>query len=257
MPADETSRTLLVADLGRTDYRWCWNLQHHVLEARRKGRGGDLLLLTEHDHVYTIGRTGNADHLLAKNEELKSRGIDLCFSDRGGDITYHGPGQLVGYPILDLNGYYRDLHRYLRDLEEVVIRTLVHLGIRAKRLSGYTGVWVESEKICAIGIRSSRWLTMHGFALNVHTDLTYFQRIIPCGIFERGVTSLQEVLGRPMGINEVGHLLVEEFAHVFGVEIQSVSMNNLLEVIAPIALDIARDQRHAGLLVEHLEKEDA
>ncbi len=255
--AGEGSRSILVADLGRTEYRWCWDLQHQVVEARRHGRGTDILLLTEHDHVYTIGRTGNADHLLATEDELKSRGIGLCFNDRGGDITYHGPGQLVGYPMLDLNHYYHDLHRYLRDIEEVVIRTLRRFGIRGERSSGYTGVWVAGEKICAIGIRSTRWLTMHGFALNVDTDLRYFQRIIPCGIFERGVTSMQEVLGYDVSVGEVGHLLATDFGEVFSAEMRFVSVETLLTRVGLEPQMKPRSPARAELHPERLEREEA
>jgi len=211
--------TITVVSLGRTDYGRCWELQRTLLERRRDGSAGDILLLTEHDPVYTIGTSGDANHLLASAQELAQKGITVVHTDRGGDITYHGPGQLVGYPILDLHGYYLDLHRYLRDIEETVIRTLRRFRIEGERMAEYTGVWVGGEKICAIGIRSSRWVTMHGFALNVGTDLSMFQRIIPCGIFERGVTSMREVLGREVDTNEVAGGIVEEFGAVFGADV--------------------------------------
>lgn len=208
--------------LGRTDYRECWSLQQRLCDGRRADLIDDTLLLTEHDHVYTIGRSGNEHHLLASREELEQRNIAVVLNDRGGDITYHGPGQLVGYPILDLHRYYLDLHRYLRDLEEVVVRTLAGYNVAADRLPGYTGVWVGGEKICAIGIKSHEWVTMHGFALNVTTDLRQFDRIIPCGIFERGVTSLKEVLGRDVPLEDVATRLVEQFARVFGCSVEAV-----------------------------------
>jgi lipoyl(octanoyl) transferase len=201
--------------LGRTEYRACWALQQRLCEERRAGLIDDTLLLTEHDPVYTIGRAGNPLHLLAGAEELLRRKIALVETDRGGDITYHGPGQLVGYPILDLGGSL-DLHRYLRDLEEVVIRTLAAYGVTAGRVPGYTGVWVGGEKVCAIGIRARGGVTMHGFALNVTTDLRAFDRIIPCGIFERGVTSMEEILGAQVPLEEVGGHLVAHFGEVFG-----------------------------------------
>lgn len=213
--------------LGRTDYSLCWDLQQRLNAARREGSSCDSLLLTEHNHVYTIGKTGNEHHLLAGREELKQRNIALVFNDRGGDITYHGPGQLVGYPILDLHGYYLDLHRYLRDLEEVVIRTLAEYEISAGRLPGYTGVWVGGEKICAIGIKTHEWVTMHGFALNVSTDLSLFERIIPCGIFDRGVTSMGEILHREVPIEEVAGKVVEHFGRVFGCSMKRVSVTLL------------------------------
>jgi len=208
---------LLVLHAGRTDYARCWSLQRSLLERRLAGVLPDLLLLTEHDHVYTIGAAGGEDHLLWRRDQRAERGVAVVRTDRGGDITYHGPGQLVAYPIIDLHGFYLDLHRYLRDLEETVLRTIRRFGIRGERLPGYTGVWVAGEKICAIGVRSRRWVTMHGLALNVNTDLSFYGGIIPCGIFERGVTSMREVLGQPADLREVGASLAEEFARVFGV----------------------------------------
>jgi lipoyl(octanoyl) transferase len=166
--------------------------------------------------VYTIGKTGDENHLLADQAELLSRGVSVYHNDRGGDITYHGPGQLVGYPILDLNNHYLDLHRYLRDLEEVIIGTLREFGISSQRDSGYTGVWVGTEKICAIGVKTSRWVTMHGFALNVNTDLSFFARIIPCGIFEKGVTSMAQILGGAVDGEVVATIVTKEFGRVFG-----------------------------------------
>jgi lipoate-protein ligase B len=202
--------------LGRTKYDEAWELQRETVERRRTGGAPDTLLLTEHDHVYTIGKGGNDLHLLAGERELREKGIEVYHNDRGGDVTYHGPGQLVGYPILDLTGFTPDLHHYLRDLEEVIIRAIGAYGVRGERIEDYTGVWVGGEKICAIGIKSSRWITMHGFALNVTTDLSYFRRIIPCGIFERGVTSLAEILGREVPLDEVVGRVTEEFGRVFG-----------------------------------------
>jgi lipoyl(octanoyl) transferase len=218
------------AFLGRTEYSSCWELQRSLLEERRKGRIPDTLLFTEHDPVYTIGTGGTDDHLLASDDELKRRGIQVVRTDRGGDITYHGPGQLVAYPILDLHGYTLDLHRYLRDLEEVVIRILRSYGVEGERVPEYTGVWVAGEKICAIGIRSSGWVTMHGFALNVSTDLSYFDRIIPCGIFERGVTSLAAVTGGAFPLEEVARRAAEAFGGVFGRTVEEVPADSLTGV---------------------------
>ncbi len=220
-----SDREVRWAFLGRTEYSACWDLQRQLCHARLEGRAADTLLLTEHEHVYTIGTTGSEQHLLASAEELERKGIPVVFNDRGGDITYHGPGQIVGYPILDLHGFAPDLHRYLRDLEEVVIRTLAEYGVSAGRLAGYTGVWVKGEKICAIGIKTKRWVTMHGFALNVTTDLSQFARIIPCGIFERGVTSMQEILGRGVGMVEMAEQLATQFGLVF--ECSMVAMEAL------------------------------
>lgn len=210
------------AFLGRTRYRACWDLQRELHGERRAGRISDTLLLTEHDAVYTIGTGGSELHLLASEAELRSRGAEVVRTDRGGDITFHGPGQLVGYPILDLRGHYLDLHRYLRDLEEVIIRVLALYDVRGERMPEYTGVWVGGEKICAIGIRSSGWVTMHGFALNVTTDLSYFGRIIPCGIFERGVTSLAARTGSEVPLEEIAERTAEKFGEVFGSPVQPV-----------------------------------
>jgi len=208
-----------VVRLGRTTYAWCWNLQRCLLEGRLSGDAHDLLLLTEHESVYTIGTAGGDDHLLAHEEELRGKRIPVYHSDRGGDITYHGPGQLVAYPILDLTRYYCDLHRYLRDLEEVVIRTVASYGLGARREPPLTGVWVGGRKICAIGVKTSRWMTMHGFALNISTDLSHFERIIPCGIRDRGVTSLSRELGRTIGMDEIMDKVVDHFGHVFGCDV--------------------------------------
>jgi len=224
-------RTIGIVNLGRTDYKQCWDLQQRLLERRVAGCVGDHLLLTEHNHVYTIGKSGDDDHLLANEEELRSKGVAVYHNDRGGDITYHGPGQLVGYPILDLNNYYLDLHRYLRDLEDVIIQTLACYEVKATRDADYTGVWVGSDKVCAIGVKTSRWVTMHGFALNINTDLSHFGRIIPCGIFEKGVTSLKQLVGREVDLNEVGERVAMEFGRVFGSEMRQCSLQELEEAI--------------------------
>ncbi|MCX6137326.1 MAG: lipoyl(octanoyl) transferase LipB [Ignavibacteriales bacterium] len=216
-----------VVDLGRTKYADAWALQQRVFEARRSGAVPDVLLLTEHEHVYTLGKGGDVNHILAGEMELRERGIDLFSIDRGGDVTYHGPGQLVGYPILNLNNYYLDIHRYLRDIEEVLIRTLGSFGVAGGRSEGMTGVWIKSEKIAAIGVRVSRWTTMHGFALNVATDLSFFDRIIPCGIFHKGVTSLDRVLLRPVSVNEVIPGVIKDFSSVFGVTMEHWSLEKL------------------------------
>jgi lipoyl(octanoyl) transferase len=205
-----------VINLGRTDYKECWDLQRRLVAQRAADEVGDLLLLTEHEHVYTIGKTGSDNHLLAGEEELRSKGIAVYHNDRGGDITYHGPGQLVGYPILDLGSYYLDLHRYLRDIEEVVIRTLASFGLKGERNAKYTGVWIGNNKICAIGVKTIRWITMHGFALNVNTDLSYFEHIVPCGIRGKGVTSLRRELGNDVELSEAANTMAVQFGSVFG-----------------------------------------
>lgn len=174
----------------------------------------DLLLFVEHPHVFTLGKSGDASHLLQMEAELVK-------IDRGGDITYHGPGQVVGYPILDLERRYTDIHRYLRELEEVVIRVCADYGIEAGRAEGMTGVWTPQGKICAMGIRCSRWVTMHGFALNVNTDLRWFGHIVPCGIPDKPVASLQSILGRPVDLLEVKARIVGHMAAVFKADIEN------------------------------------
>jgi lipoyl(octanoyl) transferase len=183
------------------------------------------LLFVEHPAVYTIGKSGNVANALFTEENLKARGIDFFRTNRGGDITFHGPQQIVGYPILDLELFYTDIGKYLRNIEEVVIRTLAEYGIKADRSSGETGVWIEPDipgrerKICAIGVRSSRWVTMHGFALNVNTNLDYFNFIIPCGIQGKQVTSIEKELGHPVDFEETKEIVKRNFEEVFGVQL--------------------------------------
>jgi len=209
---------LLVSHIGLTRYADAWRLQQDLWNLRQSGNLQDILLLTEHEHVYTLGKSADENHLLASDEELKRNGTEVFHIDRGGDVTYHGPGQIVGYPIIDLHNYFLDLHRYLRSLEEVLLRTLSKFGIPGTREKEMTGVWVQNEKIAAIGVKVSRWTTMHGFALNVNTDLSKFDRIIPCGIFHKGVTSMQQILGKEVTIESVRNELVTSFAEVFGCE---------------------------------------
>lgn len=219
----------ILIDIGMTEYSYAWELQKAFHALRTKGQVPDIVLFTEHLHTYTIGKSGGEDHLLAGNEELKAKGVSVFKVDRGGDITYHGPGQIVAYPIFDLNGNGGDIHRYIRDLEEVVIRSLYSYGINAKRDSDYTGVWVAEDKICAIGIKVSRWVTMHGFAFNVNTDLSFFDRIIPCGIFHKGVTSLSKILGKEVDMGEVKSLLASKFEEVFQFEFVQHELTDFLE----------------------------
>jgi lipoate-protein ligase B len=228
MAVDGNTRAIACCWLGRTEYRECWDLQRRIFDARRAGTVGDVLLLTEHDPVYTIGRSGDRLHVLAQDEELRRKRIDVVDVDRGGDVTYHGPGQLVGYPILDLHSHYLDLHRFLRDLEETIIRALSLNGIAGVRDEGLTGVWVNGEKICAVGIKAVEWITMHGFALNVSTDLGAFGRIIPCGIFHKGVTSMAECQSRQFDLPAVGNDVARAFGDVFGVRVDAVSPESLI-----------------------------
>jgi len=201
---------------GRVDYDRGQEIQKRLVEERQIGVVPDTLLLLEHPVTYTIGRSGGENNLLVSEKEIEAMGGTVRRVDRGGDITFHGPGQLVGYPIVDLNEHYRDVHRYLRDLEEVLIRVLLRYRIRADRVAGLSGVWVGQDKVAAMGVHVSRWVTSHGFALNVSTDLAHFGRIIPCGIQDRGVTSMERLLGQTVTLPEVAEATAAEFAEVFG-----------------------------------------
>jgi lipoyl(octanoyl) transferase len=198
-------------------YAEALTLQRELAEERRAGRIGDVLLLVEHPHVLTLGVRGDGgrSHILASAQTLTTLDVAVHETGRGGDITYHGPGQIVGYPIIDLKPDRCDVHRYVRDLEEVLIRVAMDHGVQAGRLSGLTGVWVGGEKLAAIGVRIARWITSHGFALNVTTDLDFFKLIVPCGIGDRGVTSLAALLGRPLDLRAVEDQVVDHFAEVF------------------------------------------
>ena len=223
-----TGKVIRAIRLGPTCYKPVWDLQRDIFEGRVRGLGEDVLLLTEHFHVYTLGRGSDPDHLLAGGAELKQTGAEVYDVDRGGDITYHGPGQIVGYPILNLNDYYADIHRYLRDIEEVIIRTLSGFGIKSYREGGYTGVWAGGGKVAAVGVKVNRWITMHGFALNVNTDLSYFDRIIPCGIFHKGVTSMERIKGNMIPLEDVFNKVAENFGKVFGVNVVKSDLNDIL-----------------------------
>jgi lipoyl(octanoyl) transferase len=207
-----------VRRLGTIGYQDALDLQSQLVEDRKQGRIPDQLLLLEHPAVITLGVRTRSDrtHVLASPESLAAQGVGLFETGRGGDVTYHGPGQLVGYPIIDLNPDRRDVHRYVRDLEDVLIRTVAAFGISAARITGLTGIWVGDEKLAAIGVRISRWVTSHGFALNVSTDLSQFGLIVPCGITDKGVTSMEQLLSRPIPMVEVEDVLVQEFSAVFG-----------------------------------------
>jgi lipoyl(octanoyl) transferase len=211
-------RPLDVRRLGRVRYADGLELQAHLVTQRQAGEIPDQLLLLEHDPVFTLGRNARRENVLLDEEALRSRGFELYESGRGGDVTYHGPGQVVGYPIIQLPPDRRDVHRYVRDLEGVMIRTCADFRVTASRVPGLTGVWVGSEKIGAIGVRIARWVTSHGFALNVSTDLSAFDLIVPCGIRDRGVTGLERLLGRPVPLDDVMDCLERHFAEVFAPE---------------------------------------
>jgi lipoyl(octanoyl) transferase len=218
IPVPETgARVLDVRRLGIVAYGDALRLQETLVRQRRAGEVADTLLLLEHPHVITLGSGSHAEHVLVTPGEREARGIELYETGRGGDVTYHGPGQLVGYPILDLKPDRCDLHRYLRDLEEVLIAVLGDFGLRGARREGLTGVWVDDRKVAAIGVRvSSGWITSHGFALNVATDLSYFGAIVPCGIRQHGVGSLSGELGRPVPVAEAEAAVVARFTEHFG-----------------------------------------
>ena len=217
-PTGHGARALEVRRLGLVPYSAALDLQQELVAARQAQRIPDTLLLLQHPHVVTLGASARQrrTNVLASPRELAERGVALHEAPRGGDVTYHGPGQLVGYPILDLRPDRCDVHRYVRDLESVLIGAARAFGITAGRCAGLTGVWVGNDKLAAIGVRLSRWVTSHGFALNVDTDLDYFTLIRPCGIRGRGVTSMAALAGRPLSVAQVEPLLVREFCSVFG-----------------------------------------
>lgn len=210
-------RLITVQRLGRVSYEDGLELQKKLVKQRRAGEIGDQLLLLEHPPVITLGVKSRNDrsHVVASPDALEAEGVEIFETGRGGDVTYHGPGQLVGYPILDLEPDRCDVHQYVRDIEEVMIRTAAAFGVIAGRVPGLTGAWVGDEKLAAIGVRIARWITSHGFAFNVNTTLDHFGLIVPCGITDRGVTSLQKLLGRPVPMGEVEDAAENEFRYVF------------------------------------------
>jgi lipoyl(octanoyl) transferase len=221
-------------DIGLKAYQEAWDYQNELfqeiidikLENRKreeKVTTPNYFLFTEHPHVYTLGKSGDVSNLLLTEKQLEERGISFFKSNRGGDITYHGPGQIVGYPIINLDDFFPDIHIYMRKLEEVIILTIAEYGLKGERSEGETGVWLDVEtpfvrKICALGVRTSRWVTMHGFALNVTTNLGYFDHIIPCGIKGKSVTSLEAELGKKIDQNEIKEKILKHFSTVFEAE---------------------------------------
>jgi lipoyl(octanoyl) transferase len=226
-------RGLVIHRLGIVPYAEALELQRSLVEARKADRVPDTLLVLQHPHVVTIGvRKGGVGNIVATPDRLAALGVEVFEAGRGGDVSYHGPGQIVGYPILDLRPDRQDVHRYVRDLEEVMIRVAQTFGIRAARVAGLSGAWVGGDKIGAIGVRISRWVTSHGFAFNVNTDLSYFQLIVPCGISDRGVTSVQALTGRVQNLADVEDCVVEQFATVFERELAAESTMRLVEPTA-------------------------
>ncbi len=231
------NKTVIFEDLGLIDYKKAWDYQtvyfeqtvntkiknRKLTDETEKKTTQNYLLFCEHPHVYTLGKSGSETNLLIGEAVLKQKGATYYKINRGGDITYHGPGQLVGYPIFDLDHFFSDIHQYLRFLEEAVILTLATYGIKGERSEGETGVWIDvgtprARKICALGVKSSRWVTMHGFAFNINADLAYFDNIIPCGITDKSVTSLDKELGRFVPLDEVKIKLKQHLSEVFGFE---------------------------------------
>jgi len=228
-----------VLQLGTTDYARAGDLQRRLVELRKAEAIPDVLLLCEHPHVITLGRNARRENLRLPEEELARRGVEVHATDRGGDVTYHGPGQLVGYPIMDLKQVKRDVAAYMRSLEEVLIRVASDFGLLAGRLPGLTGVWVGGEKLAAMGVHISRWVTSHGFALNVNTDLKYFDLIVPCGLAARRATSLEALLGQRVEMAEVESSVVEHFAEVFVREMHRTESHDPEEWLARHAHQIA------------------
>jgi lipoyl(octanoyl) transferase len=245
--------TILFKDLGLMAYDAAWDYQENLMQAalRIKARlfapsPEDIheetqhhLLFCEHPHVYTLGKSGHMENLLVNDSRMQELGVSFFKTNRGGDITYHGPGQVVAYPILDLEKFETDLGKYMRNLEEAIIRTLAHYGIEGGRLPGATGVWLDADipakarKICAMGVRCSRWVTMHGLALNVNTDMKYFDYIVPCGLTDKKVTSIQKELGRVIDEQEVKDMLKQEFGTVFKAEvINETAVTTILNTVA-------------------------
>ena len=229
------NKKVKVEELGIIDFQKCWKYQEVFFEeilkikstnrkTEKKIATKNYLIFCEHPHVYTLGKSGNENNLLVNKDYLKAKGATFYKINRGGDITYHGPGQIVGYPILDLDNFFTDIHKYLRLLEESVILTLKDYGIKAERSKGETGVWLDvgsenARKICAFGVKSSRWVTMHGFSFNVNPELNYFKNIIPCGITDKGVTSVSELKNRNIEMNEIKQILYKNFAESFSAKL--------------------------------------
>lgn len=234
------NKKVAVIDLGHSPYKEALTIQeklfNHIISLKRKNRTNgkhqltnNYLLWVEHAPVFTLGKSGKSEHLLLDKKGLKEKGIEYFVSNRGGDITYHGPGQIVGYPIFDLDNFFTDIHKYLRFLEQAVINTLSDYDIKASISNGETGVWLDAEtpfarKICALGVRASRWVTMHGFALNVTTDLSYFDHIIPCGIQGKGVTSMAKELGKKISMKEVQDKLKHHLALLFDARFKDATL---------------------------------
>jgi lipoyl(octanoyl) transferase len=222
-----SQKELSIIKLGIVDYIPAYQLQERLVKEHMQDGGSDSLLLLQHNPVITIGRSGDKNNILVSESALAAAGISMCEIDRGGDVTYHGPGQLTGYPIINLRHFRKDVHWYLRQLEEMVIKILAEYNIVGERMEGYTGVWVGNEKVAAIGVAIRRWITYHGFALNVHPDMSHFQLITPCGITDKGVTSLEKLLGHRVDMDGVLDKVASAFVEVFGIESVHVDATNI------------------------------
>ena len=245
---EQSTKVCWAAWLGRIDYRRALDLQMQICAARKLGWEPDVLLLLEHPPTITLGRNGRWHNLLVTDEALSAKGVERFETDRGGDITFHGPGQVVGYPILRLEGSERDVHRYMRNLEECLIRTLQAFGIEGGRNERYTGVWTSQGKVAAMGVHISRWITRHGFALNVDTDLSYYDLIVPCGIAGRQVTSMERLLSLPVSVEEVIKQVAVEFASVFDRELEWRSRESLLKELETAHLQPEETRRVPAVL---------
>ena len=229
------NKKIILRDIGKSSFSDAWEYQEDIfkkiIDQKIKNRSNEnkmetnnFLIITEHKPVYTIGKSGNISNLLLNDDEMKTQGIEFYKINRGGDITYHGPGQIMGYPIIDLDNFFTDINLYLRKLEEVIINTLKSYDLEGFTIKGETGVWVKdnnglSKKVCAFGIRASRWVTMHGFSFNVNPELNYFKNIIPCGITDKGVTSVSELKNRNIEMNEIKQILYKNFAESFSAKL--------------------------------------
>jgi len=229
------NKKIILRDIGKSSFSDAWEYQEDIfkkiIDQKIKNRSNEnkmetnnFLIITEHDPVYTIGKSGDISNLLLNDDEMKTQGIEFYKINRGGDITYHGPGQIMGYPIIDLDNFFTDINLYLRKLEEVIINTLKSYDLEGFTIKGETGVWVKDnnglfKKVCAFGIRASRWVTMHGFSFNVNPELNYFKNIIPCGITDKGVTSVSELKNRNIEMNEIKQILYENFAESFNAKL--------------------------------------
>ena len=226
-------RKLVYCDLGLIDYKDAWDLQKSVHQLRVENKIDDVFFLLEHPHTYTLGKTADKENLISEKKYLDENKISVYDIDRGGDITYHGPGQIVGYPIISLTNWQQDTHKYLRALEEVIIKVCAEYDLDGSRVDKYTGVWLDDRKICAIGIKVSRWITMHGFAFNVNTDLKLFNGIIPCGITDKDVTSLNRELKKEISLSEVKEKIIHHFDVIFNYDqIEFKTKEELLSLIS-------------------------